>query len=77
MYDRGCFIVENIFIVLYLCYFKICEILGLKIFLKGEKRCVYIVIEICVNNKKRLFFFWGGVIFILNCSYDLYINFDI
>lgn len=61
MYDRGRFIVENIFIVLYLCHLKTCEILGLKIFLKGEKRCVYIAIEIRVNNKKRLlFFFWGG-----------------
>lgn len=42
MYDRGRFIVENIFIVLYLCHLKTCEILGLKIFLKGGKRCDYI-----------------------------------
>lgn len=77
MYDRGRFIVENIFIVLYLCHLKTCEIIGLKIFLKGEKRCVYIAIEIRVNNKKGYFFFGGGVTFILNCSYDLYTNFDI
>lgn len=78
MYDRGRFIVENIFIVLYLCHLKTCEILGLKIFLKGEKRCVYIAIEIRVNNKKGYYFFLGGgVTFILNCSYDLYTNFDI
>lgn len=64
MYDRGRFIVENIFIVLYLCHLKTCEILGLKIFLKGEKR-------------KVTFFLGGGVTFILNCSYDLYTNFDI
>lgn len=60
MYDRGRFIVENIFIVLYLCHLKTCEILGLKIFLKGEKRCVYIAIEIRVNNKKGYFFLGGG-----------------
>lgn len=60
MYDRGRFIVENIFIVLYLCQLKTCEILGLKIFLKGEKRCVYIAIEIRVNNKKGYFFLGGG-----------------
>lgn len=48
MYDRGVFIVENIFIVLYLCYFKICELLGLKNFFKGgEKMCLYNNGDIC------------------------------